>query len=420
MPLQSTGEIKLSQIATEFTDAAPHQMSEFYSAATGIPASGEISMADFYGAASGPSTPDKEKFKVAQHNSNDIIAYTAAVAASEKQSATPQRMLTALTTVNDANDSNGRSISGGDALITLPKASTGNGVDFKLSTPYLRSVGALSTTYGEGNTKQLFCNIFAVDPSDSAYGGAVSFNGYFDVVFSDSGNASSYSSLDDIFDLANYWPTRGSGLQDSFDGVWQVLASPTATNLTYYGFGGSNFLLQNYFSATVDRTKFMDGITVDGTDWWWLFKSMTSSTTLSGSFPGLLVDSRVGNEVGTHIIGNIYIDTETTDQLTAENLRDDLNGLSANYSSKLLVGNAGTTNKYSLSNFYNDARISGLTNGSIHIHAQIFCYLTTSQGGSTAVTYNETSQSQTVKDWDDQFWNGTSSAAGFSSMEIYQ
>ena len=49
MPLQTTGEIRLSQIATEFTDAAPHQMSEFYSAATGIPASGEISIADFYG-----------------------------------------------------------------------------------------------------------------------------------------------------------------------------------------------------------------------------------------------------------------------------------------------------------------------------------------------------------------------------------
>jgi len=49
MPLQTSGEIKLSQIATEFTDAAPHELSEFYSAATGVPTSGEISISDFYG-----------------------------------------------------------------------------------------------------------------------------------------------------------------------------------------------------------------------------------------------------------------------------------------------------------------------------------------------------------------------------------
>ena len=51
MPLQTSGEIKLSQIATEFTDAAPHELSEFYSAAAGVPTSGEISFADFYGKA---------------------------------------------------------------------------------------------------------------------------------------------------------------------------------------------------------------------------------------------------------------------------------------------------------------------------------------------------------------------------------
>ena len=49
MALQSTGPISLAEIATEFNDTAPHSMSEFYSAATGIPASGTIDVSDFYG-----------------------------------------------------------------------------------------------------------------------------------------------------------------------------------------------------------------------------------------------------------------------------------------------------------------------------------------------------------------------------------
>lgn len=57
MALQSSGQITLDQIATEFSDAAePHALSEFYSAATGIPASGEIKISDFYGASAGTTT----------------------------------------------------------------------------------------------------------------------------------------------------------------------------------------------------------------------------------------------------------------------------------------------------------------------------------------------------------------------------
>lgn len=52
MALQTSGQISLANIATEFGDTAPHSMSEFYGAASGIPASGEISISDFYGAAS--------------------------------------------------------------------------------------------------------------------------------------------------------------------------------------------------------------------------------------------------------------------------------------------------------------------------------------------------------------------------------
>ena len=49
MALQSSGEISLSDIATEFQDAQPHSLSEFYGVASGVPGSGEIDFADFYG-----------------------------------------------------------------------------------------------------------------------------------------------------------------------------------------------------------------------------------------------------------------------------------------------------------------------------------------------------------------------------------
>jgi hypothetical protein len=49
MPLQSSGQISLSQIATEFGGSAPHSLSEYYGKGN-APASGEIQLAaDFYG-----------------------------------------------------------------------------------------------------------------------------------------------------------------------------------------------------------------------------------------------------------------------------------------------------------------------------------------------------------------------------------
>lgn len=49
MALQTSGQITLKDIATEFEDTAPHTLKEFYSAAGGVPASGEITLKDFYG-----------------------------------------------------------------------------------------------------------------------------------------------------------------------------------------------------------------------------------------------------------------------------------------------------------------------------------------------------------------------------------
>jgi hypothetical protein len=55
MALQSSGQIKLSEIATEFGGSAPHSLSEYYDKGN-APASGEIQLAaDFYGTANGLS-----------------------------------------------------------------------------------------------------------------------------------------------------------------------------------------------------------------------------------------------------------------------------------------------------------------------------------------------------------------------------
>ena len=60
MPLQTSGAISLSQVASEFNDSQPHSLSEFYAGgsagvtsggAPNVPSSGEISLDDFYGAA---------------------------------------------------------------------------------------------------------------------------------------------------------------------------------------------------------------------------------------------------------------------------------------------------------------------------------------------------------------------------------
>lgn len=53
MALQNTGQISLKDVADEFSDSAPHSMSEFFGEGN-APASGETQLADFYGASSGP------------------------------------------------------------------------------------------------------------------------------------------------------------------------------------------------------------------------------------------------------------------------------------------------------------------------------------------------------------------------------
>lgn len=52
MALQSSGAISLSDIAAEFGGSTPHSISEYYGVASGVPSSGTIDFADFYGTSS--------------------------------------------------------------------------------------------------------------------------------------------------------------------------------------------------------------------------------------------------------------------------------------------------------------------------------------------------------------------------------
>jgi hypothetical protein len=49
MAIPSSGAVALSDIQTEFGGSNPISISEYYAAAGGVPASGEISISDFYG-----------------------------------------------------------------------------------------------------------------------------------------------------------------------------------------------------------------------------------------------------------------------------------------------------------------------------------------------------------------------------------
>ena len=50
MPLQSSGAISLNDVQNEFGGSNPIGIDEYYSAASGIPSSGTISLNQFYGA----------------------------------------------------------------------------------------------------------------------------------------------------------------------------------------------------------------------------------------------------------------------------------------------------------------------------------------------------------------------------------
>jgi hypothetical protein len=75
MALQSSGQIKLSEIATEFGGSAPHALSEYYGDGN-APASGEIQLAaDFYGTSNAFSTTLSWATRV-QKVGNEVLGFT--------------------------------------------------------------------------------------------------------------------------------------------------------------------------------------------------------------------------------------------------------------------------------------------------------------------------------------------------------
>lgn len=78
MALQSSGSISLQNIATEFGGTTPHSLSEYYGAAAGIPTSGAIDFADFYGAsASSGAQTGSVSLKYGALNDNNSSTYLA-------------------------------------------------------------------------------------------------------------------------------------------------------------------------------------------------------------------------------------------------------------------------------------------------------------------------------------------------------
>ena len=53
MALPSSGAISLLDVQNEFGGSNPIEINEYYGVATGVPSSGTISLADFYGKAAG-------------------------------------------------------------------------------------------------------------------------------------------------------------------------------------------------------------------------------------------------------------------------------------------------------------------------------------------------------------------------------
>jgi hypothetical protein len=397
MPLQTTGEIKLSQIATEFTDAAPHQMSEFYSAATGIPASGEISIADFYGASAGASDADKSKFKLHTRNNLNRFKNEAADPGGQKSDPVPPANTTAFTTLYDTDDY-GSSGTGTDALIRFKT----NGPDFKLGAydPYTNGYDtSTNTAYLKSPL-----GVQSLDSSHPNYTNGSSSNvpvGFGYMAFTI--NANSWSELQDIFDLVYWW---SSDSQNTLNNSWaEYVPSFSPGNFLKNPFNGNRGAIWTG-GATIKRSEFTDGIkyrNAQNTFSNLYFRYVTDTTTLAAETWPVFGDTRETNNIGTWMQFGIVVDGGSSNVQTS--LVSDLDGESATYTSKLNIGNQGTTNAFSASTITSDARLSGR---SVVAYAQIHCYLTTTPGGS--IGFGATNSS-VVKVWDDLFYNTASTPA---------
>lgn len=81
MPLQSSGAISLADVQTEFGGSNPIGINEYYGVAAGVPASGTISLANFYGKSAIPpinwtNNPRTLGTSETNSSSNDTASFT--------------------------------------------------------------------------------------------------------------------------------------------------------------------------------------------------------------------------------------------------------------------------------------------------------------------------------------------------------
>lgn len=70
MPVQTSGAISWSDFASEFNDAAPHSLSEFYGNASGVTSGNAISASNLYGATDGSATAYNLLYEAREFDAN--------------------------------------------------------------------------------------------------------------------------------------------------------------------------------------------------------------------------------------------------------------------------------------------------------------------------------------------------------------
>ena len=157
MALQSSGQITLGNIAGEFGGSAPHALSEYYGAASGVPTSGQIRLAaDFYGKANLAtfSTGSEQTVTVTGSGWNEVSAGNIVVGAMINGSATQNGIKYRAVTVNNGTGSYGSSstttwsICGGQwADFQASSGSIFTGKQHNVDETYVGSGGARSKTF---------------------------------------------------------------------------------------------------------------------------------------------------------------------------------------------------------------------------------------------------------------------------------
>ena len=181
MALQSSGTIKISELANEFSDGTPNSLSEFYrggarvsdiSANSGVPTSGAISLSDFYGAQSANPTPSGDgiiRFKFHSGTySNNLVRWTFNEASNRTSFVNTNqfgRFYTSVTNFNNSNpsgvtDANHTEYTGGSTQRHLSEGI----VKIEVGTNSFKMYGEAGSETGKlsgGTTPYAWCDEFA-------------------------------------------------------------------------------------------------------------------------------------------------------------------------------------------------------------------------------------------------------------------